>query len=309
MQALLASEVGITLAVYFCLMAVVLCLTGFTKVLEPLWRIFNYSSFRLMALVLLLSVAGAVTLFYNDWLAYAIVPIVLLTSIILPMVVQRKQGNESKVRVSSTILMILLLGFIVAPMGFVLREFDLLSQGFSVAATVSIALFWVLGFLMVMFFKEFREDLQPFARSRSLLMLLAISFYILFFSLKDYGTLVVSLMSFFTLLVWAIKGNHEKFLSVDINALRKTPFETAIIVTSIVFTITLNLIISISKETQAHNKNVYIFNLVVFGLAVLLLSTITLIPLMKHWNVENRLLGNSTETLRDTDNRTVGKKN
>lgn len=294
MQALLASEVGITLALYFCLIAVVLCITRFTKVLVPVWEIFNYSSFRLMALVLLLSVAGAVSLFYNDWIAYAVVPVVIITSIILPMLVQRKLPNESRVRVSSTILMILLLAFIVTPMGFVLREFDSMSQGYSVAATVSVALFWALGSLLVFFLKGFREDLKPFARSRSLLMLLAISFYILLFSLKDYGTLVVSLMSFLALLVWWIKGNHERFLSADITALKKTQFETAIIVTSLLFTITLNLIISLSKETQAHNKNVYIFNLVLFCLAILLLSTIALIPVMKHWNIQHRTTVQST---------------
>jgi hypothetical protein len=278
METLDASEMVITLSVYLVTIIIVLLCTWLGKWSHPFWSIFNSSAMRLVAVILLLVTAGSITLYYNDWLAYFFVPLIFLVAILYPFI----QHGSKKVSGWITMLITFLVIIMAVPVVLSLIKKENMSKELSVGVGVMVGGFWILGMLLVMLIKPFRSQARPFARSRSLLIFLALSFYVIWFAGGEYSVVIVFLMGFAAMLVWLLNGKNQ-VLSAELETYQAKHYETAFIVTSLIFVVTLNLVISMNKKTNRDNKTIYLSNIIMFSLAMAVLVSIGAVDALHKW--------------------------
>jgi hypothetical protein len=278
MQTLSALEIVITIIVYFTIIMLVFFFTWLGNWSHSFWLIFSSSAMRLVSLILLAVTAGSISLYYNDWLAYFIVPLIFVAAILYPLI----QHGRKQVRGWITMLISLLVLLLAAPVSISLIKRNDMSQDIATIVGVMIGAFWILGVLLVLLIKPFGSQARPFAHSRSLLIFLTLSFYAILFVGGDYNMLIVFLMGTAAMLVWLLNGKN-KVLSAELETYQTKHYETAFIVTSLAFLVTLNLVIGMTKKTNNDNKIIYLSNIIMFSLAVAVLVSIGSVAFLQKW--------------------------
>lgn len=282
MQTLNVSDIFISLVVYICAITLVLVVTKYAPRSRHFWSIFNASSTRLVSIVLLAVTSGCMSLFYNDWIAYGILPLMFATAVVLPFITLAR----STVQVSAWIPMIITLLFLMmlAPMLITLIKREDMSDEIAGCAGVLIVGFWIMGMILVKCIPAFKHQIEPFSHSRSLLLLLSISLYVFSFAGgKDYGIPAVVLMCSIAMPVWLLNGSN-KVMSAEICTYQNRRYETAFLVTTLAFLVTLNLATSMAKKTNEKAKTMYIFSIVMFSMVLAVLASIGTIAILKQWN-------------------------
>lgn len=277
MQALTPTEIGIVGGVYVGALCLFALATWLMKSIHPVWAAFSSSRGALIAVIMVAATAGSVSLYFSDWVAFGTLPLVFLLAIIF-LSFSYGKGTVSAV---SAALIATLLCLVLAPMILTLVERDNMGDGVAVAVGTLLALFWTLGFFFSMLFPRFTREARPFAKSRPLVMLLMITMYCLWFAGKnDWGVVAVSVLGFIAFLVWIFNGNN-KVLSASMSLYRENPQETAFLVVTMIFVVTLNLTISITKKVNESHKNVYLFNIILFAVTLAVTISVATIAILK----------------------------
>ena len=278
MKALSASEIAIVCAVYVIVILVAMFIT-WTRFANSFWKLFNATSFRLMSVILLAVSAASITLFYNDWIAYFAVPLMFLFAIVVPFF-------DMGAKVSSgwgVMLCTLLLMIAASAFGITTWFREEISDGGAALVGTLVGLFWLGGLFATLIIGPFREFAQPFTHTRTLLLMLTLTFYTFWFITKDYGALAVSLLGILAMIIWLIKGDG-KVLSAALETYQKNHYETAFIVVTLVFIVTLNLAVGAKKKTNESAKYAYLFSIILFALAIAVLLSIATFATLKNWN-------------------------
>jgi len=278
MKALEPSEIGIVCAVYASLMLLTMLVTS-SKWINPFWKIFNATSFRLMSIILIAISAASITLFYNDWIAFFAIPLIFLMAVVVPFFDMGNKVSSGWAVILVTLLLVIAASAFGAATWF--RE-DVSDVGAAAIGSL-VGLFWLGGLLLTLLIRPFRKFAQPFTHTRTLLLMLTLTFYTLWFVAKDYGALAVSLLGVLAMIVWLLKGNG-KVLSAALETYQKNHYETAFIVVTLIFIVTLNLVVGAKKKTNENAKYAYLFSIILFALAVAVLTSIASLNALQKWN-------------------------
>jgi hypothetical protein len=223
-------------------------------------------------------------------MAFFAVPLMFLMAVGIPLF---RHGNKT-LSGWATMLIMLLLGLILAATTIALIQRDKMTTAMAGGVSGMIFAFWLLGLVLITSIRLFGQYVQPFSHSRSLLLLLVISFYVLWFSGKDYNVLLVFLLGATAMIVWIMNGKN-RVLSAELETYQKMHYETAFIVTTLIFAVTVNLAISMAKKTNVDSKTVYLFNIIIFGLAWAVLVSIATVALLQMWKAPGSESGLGTD--------------
>jgi hypothetical protein len=225
---------------------------------------FSLTRGALISMIMVAATAGSVSLFFSDWLAFALVPLGLIVAVVY-LAFSYGKGTVSAV---SAALIGSLICLLVAALVLTLLERDAMTPGMATAVGVLLLLFWGLGSVFTAILPTFRNESQPFSKSRTLMMLVVVTMYCLWFAGKyDWGFVAVCTFGFITFLFWLFSGNN-KVMSASISLYRDNPQETCFLISTMIFVTTLNLAVSVSKDVRSSHQNVYFFNIVLFAVTM-----------------------------------------
>lgn len=240
---------------------------------------FSSKAWRVIATIVLMSVALATSLYYIEYAALILIPALFLASILF----LAYRLGQKRVSAGSGIALFSLLLIFTLPLVLTLIYQGRMTSTISTVCLVSIGLFWFMG-IAFSFMTRFRREVQPRGKTRTNLLLIVLTFYVLLYAARDWGGLVVGVLALMVGILWLALRN-ETVMSARLSAYNRDPMEIYLIATTMMFAAILNFTLMLrnggGQGTTTTPVSQYWLNIVMFAVVMAFFLLVSLIHLRR----------------------------
>jgi hypothetical protein len=220
---------------------------------------------RIIAVLVLLVVLGATTMFYLEWLSIGIIT-ALSVSLLVSAGYFIAKYNIS--HVNSTVIIMLLLTLFL-PVGLCVYKRSELTDIQATVVWVFVLLFWVVG-IIASRWTSFSMEVLPIAKTRPLMALLLLSVYCILFSTGDVAALIISVVAIIIVIYWSAKS-HKPIFALPLASYQQNNLEMTTAVALMFFLAILNFSLMFAKDHSQQPESLWIFNTLLFVVAIMVI--------------------------------------
>ncbi len=233
--------------------------------------LFARNPLSIIGTLVLMTLIAATTMYYIEWFA---IPVCGVLFIIAFLSVGFFLGKEQVSKTTAATLIILML-ILILPLGLSMWKRRGMNYTERVVTAVFVLGFWVLSILVTLFLPYFRDEVQPDGKTRTMLILLFLTFYCLLYALQQYAPIVISGIAVLVTIVWMLRVD-DVILSVSLATYQKGTAEMSMGVGLMLFAAVLNFVLMVSKDQSKQPNSLFVMNTLLFVIVIIFILGVLL---------------------------------